>query len=69
MEFTSEVVPLWRRPADELPAAELGVVPLAMLGRLPEGLSLEDGLAAVAQRVAERVTSEAPPEQAKKLLT
>jgi hypothetical protein len=30
---------------------------------------LEDGLAAVAQRVAERVTSEAPPERAKKLLT
>jgi hypothetical protein len=40
-----------------------------MLGRLPEGLSLENGLSAVAQRVAERVTSEAAPERAKKLLT
>jgi hypothetical protein len=69
MEFTYEVVPLWRRPADELLTADLGVVPLAMLGRLPEGLSLEDGLFAVAQRLAERVTSEAGPERAKKLLT
>ena len=69
MEFTYEVVPLWRRPADELLTADLGVVPLAMLGRLPEGLSLEDGLVAVAQRVAERVMPEAAPERAKKLLT
>jgi hypothetical protein len=69
MEFTFEVVPLWRRPADELLAGELGVMPRAVLGRLPEGLSLEDGLAAVAQRMAERVTSEAPPERANKLLT
>jgi hypothetical protein len=69
MDFSYEVVPLWRRPADELLAAELGVVPLAILGRLPEGLSLEDGLVAVAQRMAERVMSEAPPERANKLLT
>jgi hypothetical protein len=69
MEFTYEVVPLWQRPAEELLAAELGVVPLAVLGRLPDGSSLEDGLAAVAQRMAERVTSEAVPERAKKLLT
>ena len=65
MEFTYEVVRLWRCPADELLTADLGVVPLAMLGRLPEGLSLEDGLVAVAQRVAERVTWEAAPERAK----
>jgi hypothetical protein len=32
MEFTYEVVPLWRRSVDELLAADLGVVPLAMLG-------------------------------------
>jgi hypothetical protein len=69
MEFTYEVVPLWRRAADQLLTADLGVVPLAMLGRLPEGLSLEDGLFAVAQRMAQRVTSEAAPERAKKLLT
>jgi hypothetical protein len=69
MNFTYEVVRIWERPAEELLAADLGVVPLAVLGRLPDGLSLEEGLAVVARRVAERVTAEAPPERAKKLLT
>jgi hypothetical protein len=69
MDFGYEVVPLWKRPAEELLAADLGVAPLAMLGQLPEGLSLEDGLTVIAQRVVERLTKEAPPERAKKLLT
>jgi hypothetical protein len=51
MEFGYEVVRLWERPAEELLAADLGVAPLAMLGRLPEGLPLEEGLAAVARRI------------------
>jgi hypothetical protein len=45
------------------------VVVLHLLGRLPQDLSLEDGLTAVAQRVVERLTQEAPPDRAKKLLT
>jgi hypothetical protein len=69
MAFSYELVRLWEWPADVLLAAELGVAPLAMLGRLPEGLSLEDGLAAVAGRVAERLLKEAPQERARKLLT
>lgn len=69
MEFSYEVVRLWERPAEELLAADLGVAPLAMLGRLPQELALEEGLAVVAQRVVERVTKEAPLDQAKKLLT
>jgi hypothetical protein len=69
MDFGYEVIRLWERPAEGLLAADLGVVPLAVLGRLPEGLSLEDGLAAVAQRVAERVVNEAPPDRVRKLLT
>jgi hypothetical protein len=69
MDFGYEVVRLWERPAEELLAADLGVVPLAMLGRLAEDRSLEDGLAAVAQRVVDRLMKEAPPDRAKKLLT
>jgi hypothetical protein len=69
MDFSYEIVPLWRSPAEELLAANLGVVPLAMLGRLPAELSLEEGLSVVAQRVVARLTQEAPPEQVKKLLT
>ncbi len=69
MEFSYEVARLWERPADELLDGDLGVTPLAVLGRLPENLSLEDGLAVVAQRLAERITKEAPPYRARKLLT
>jgi hypothetical protein len=69
MNFSYEVVRLWERSADHLLAAELGIAPLAMLGRLPGGLSLEDGLAAVAHRLVTRITKEATPERAKKLLT
>jgi hypothetical protein len=69
MDFSYEIVRLWERPAAELLAADLGVTPLAMLGRLPEDLSLEDGLTAVAGRVVERLTNEAPPDRVKKLLT
>ena len=68
MDFGYEVVRLWERPAEELLAADLGVTPLAMLGRLPGDVSLEEGLAAIAQRMAERVTAEAPPGRAQKLL-
>jgi hypothetical protein len=69
MEFAYEVVRLWQRPAAELVAADLGVVPLTMLGKLPEDLSLGDGLSAVAQQVVERLTREALPDRARKLLT
>jgi len=69
MDFNYEVVRLWLRSVEELLTAEVGVAPLAMLGRLPEKLSLEDGLAAVARRVADRILREAPPDLAKKLLT
>jgi hypothetical protein len=69
MDFAYKAVRLWERPAEELLAADLGVAPLALLGRLPEALPLEDGLAAVAGRVVERLTNEAPPERVKKLLT
>src|SRR5262249_12810412 len=69
MEFGYEVVRLWERPAEELLAADQGVAPLAMLGRLPQGLSLEDGLAFVAQRLVDRLIQEAAPDRVNKLLT
>jgi hypothetical protein len=69
MHFSYEVVRLWERAADELLAADLGVTPLAMLGRLPDELPTEKGLAAIARRLAERVLSEAPRDRAMKLLT
>src|SRR5262249_53086679 len=69
IDFGYEVVRLWERPAQELLHADIGVAPLAMLGRLPENLSLEDGLKAVAGQVAERRIREAPADRVRKLLT
>jgi hypothetical protein len=69
MDFSYDVIRLWERPAEELLAADLGVTPLAMLGHLPAGLSLEDGLSAVAQQLVERLINEAPPERVRTLLT
>ena len=68
MNFSYEIVRLWERPAEELLDADLGVVPLAMLGRLPDGQSLEEGLASVAQRMVERIQA-VPVDRQKKLLT
>lgn len=69
MDFGYEIVRLWERPAEELLNGDLAIVPMAVLGGLPEGSPLEDGLAAVAKRVVERLINEAPPDQAKRLLT
>lgn len=69
MDFKYEIVRLWELPAEELMASDVGIAPLAMLGRLPEGTSREDALTSVAQRIVERLTKEAPPDRAKRLLT
>jgi hypothetical protein len=69
MNFDYEIVRLWERPAEQLLGGPLGTLPLAPLGQLPEGVSLEDGLTAVIQRMVGRVMSEAAPEKAKLLLT
>src|SRR5262249_49357989 len=69
MHFSYQIVRLWERPAEELLAADPGVAPLALLGRWPEGESLEAGLAGVAQQVVGRLEKEVPPERVKTLLT
>lgn len=69
MEFSYEVVRLWERPAEELLSGDVALLPLAVLGQLPEQPSLADGLAAITHRIVERLTRETPPELAKKLLT
>lgn len=69
MAFRYQVERLWTRSAEELLAADIGVSPLAVLGRLPDDVSKEEGLAAVANRLVMRVINETAPERAKKLLT
>lgn len=69
MHFEYEVVRLWERPAQGLLEGDVALAPLAVLGRLPAGGTLEQGVAAVAQRLVDRLTSETQPERAAKLLT
>ncbi len=69
MDFRYEVVRLWEIPIADLLKADVGVLPLAVLGELPQGVGLETGLAAVIQQIIERLLTEAPPEQVRRLLT
>ena len=67
--FRYEVLPLWKRPVEHFLNGPLGLVPLAVLARLPEDVSLEQGLAGIIQRLCERLQQEAPPEKFGTLLT
>ncbi len=69
MLFEYEVVRLWERPAERLLEGDVALAPLAVLGRLPEGATLEEGVAAVARRLVDRLVIETQTERAAKLLT
>ncbi len=69
MDFGFEIVPLWKRSAEALVTGPLGAAPLAMLGALPEGADLIQGLTGIAQRLIERLERGTEPRQKKLLLT
>jgi len=69
MNFAYEIVRLWERPAETFLNGALGTLPFAVLGTLPEGVPIVDALAAVAQRLIERIEREASADQGRKLLT
>ncbi len=55
MDFGYEVLRLWERPVEALLKSGLGTLPLAPLCRLPEGLSLDEGMRWVLRQVLERL--------------
>jgi hypothetical protein len=69
MDFGYEIVPLWERPVEALLASGLATLPLATLGRLPEGVALEEGLRRVVNEVFERLHREATPGMFERLMT
>ncbi len=69
MDFGYEIVRLWERPAEELLASGLATVPLAPLGRMPEGKSLEEGMRHVLNELVGRLRREAAPGAFERLLT
>jgi hypothetical protein len=69
MGFGYEVVRLWERPVENLLAGALGTLPLAMLGKLPTGVHVVEGLTGIVGRLIQRLEAESSAEQTKDLLT
>jgi hypothetical protein len=67
--FKYEVIRLWQIPTRRLLRAGIGMLPLAMLGRLPEGMRTERGLPSVIRTIQQRAEAEQSPEQANETLT
>ncbi len=68
-DFRYEVIRLWQVPVKRLLRAKLGILPLAVLGRLPPGVRTEQALAQVIRTIQQRVEREMPTDQAKLALT
>lgn len=69
MDFTYEVVRLWRQPMRRFLTGGLGTLPLAPLCRLPAGVPAAEALVPVIRRIDERLTEEASPADRSLLLT
>jgi predicted transposase YdaD len=69
MDWDYEIIPLWERPVEQLLDSGLATLPLAPLCRLPEGMSLEDGMRWVLSRIVERLDREGDPALVQRLLT
>jgi predicted transposase YdaD len=69
LNFRCEVVRVWQQPVETLLAGGPGIIPLAPLGRLPDGVSAEEALPGVIERLAQRVVQVATPEEVGTLLT
>jgi predicted transposase YdaD len=69
LDFVFEVIRLWQVPVERLLTSGLGTLPLAVLGEMPGGRTLDEALPEVITRLVRRIEGEAPPEQAPILLT
>lgn len=69
LEFAFEVMRLWQVPVERLLASGLGTLPLAVLGQMPAGRTVDEALPQVIARLVERIETEALPEQGPILLT
>jgi len=62
MYFRPEVINLWEQPLEPMLTGGLGILPLAPLCRMPEGMTREQALPEILRRINERLIAEAPPE-------
>jgi predicted transposase YdaD len=67
MEFGYHIVRMWEQPVEAFLQGPLGTLPLAVLARLPQELSLAEGLGRVIEQLVERLEREGTPEQRARL--
>lgn len=65
MEFGYEVVRLWERPATDFLQGDVGVAPLALLGKLPAEVTVSD----IVAQLIDRLNQAASIDQQRRLLT
>lgn len=68
MDFSFEILRLWKQPIKPFLTGGLGTLPLAPLCRMPGGAKVEDALPGILRQIDERLRAEAGPEEARKLL-
>ena len=68
LEFHYDVVRIWEQPAESFLTGRLGLLPLAVLGKLPAHRSIEDAAQEVIQRIETRLPAELPRERAAVLM-
>src|SRR5579875_1882717 len=69
LDFVFEVIRLWQVPVERLLSSGLGTLPLAVLGQMPAGRTVDEVLPEVVPRLVERIDAEAQPGQGPILLT
>lgn len=69
LEFRYEVFRIWEIPAEELLKRGPGVLPLSVLGALPPGTPVEEGIAEIVARLCRRVERSFDHETASHVLT
>jgi hypothetical protein len=68
LRFRFEVLRVWETPADDLLRAGPGLLPLAVLGRMPAGLTRAQGIPEVIERVADEAYRSLPADRADRVV-
>jgi len=62
LSFQFDIVRMWEMPAEDLLAAGVGLIPLAVVGKPPSGTTREQALPGQVERIVDRVKQDAKPE-------
>ena len=69
LTFRFEVMRLWQTPMSELMARGVGLLPLAVLGKMPAGQTRRQALPGVLEGIAERTAHELPADRAARVVS